>query len=184
MTLRKGVQLGTLTEQHNEQTVVSNVLDNVLCDAMESINSNLHPNVKELIDNYQSKLNDIPESQPANIPIEHSIELSDVTPVYQLPRRIAYRQREQISKAIDELQAKDFVEPSRSQYGSPVVPVVKRNGEIRLCCDYRKLNAKTIARQFPLPRVDEYRQYEKFVDLFSHRFKEWIFPNFIERGRS
>ena len=127
----------------------------MLYDATESIETNLHPKDKELIGNYQSKLNDIPESQPANVPIEHRIELSDGTPVYESPRRIAYSQREQISKAIDELQVKDFVGPSRSQYGSPVIPVVKRNGEIRLCCDYRKLNAKTIARQIPLPRVDE-----------------------------
>ena len=136
MTLRKGVQLGTLTKLHSEQTVVSNVLDNVLCGAMECIDTKLLPKVKELIDNYQSKLNGIPESQPANLPIEHSIELSDVTPVYEPPRRIAYSQREPISKAIDDLQAKDFVEPSRLQYGSPVVPIVKRNGEIHLCCDY------------------------------------------------
>ena len=155
MTLRKGVQLGTLTELHNEQTAIPDVLDNVLCDATESVDATLHPKVKELIDNYQSKLNDIPESQPANVPIEHSIELSDVTPVYEPPRRIAYSQREQISKAIDELQAEEFVEPSRSQYSSPDVPVVKHNGEIRLCCDHRKLDAKTTARQFPLPRVYE-----------------------------
>ena len=116
--------------------MVSNVLDIVLCDAMECIDTNLLPKVKELIDNYQSKLNGIPKSQPANVLIEHSIELSDITPVYEPPRRIAYSQREPISKAIDELQAKDFVEPSLSQYGSPVVPIVKRNGEIDLCCDY------------------------------------------------
>ena len=136
MTLRKGVQLGTLTKLHSEHTVVSNVLDIVLCGAMECIDTNLLLKVKELIDNYQSKLNGIPESQPANLPIEHSIELSDVTPVYESPRRITYSDREPISKAIDELQAKDFVEPSRLQYGSPVVPIVKRNGEIHLCCDY------------------------------------------------
>ena len=71
MTLRKGVQLSTLTELHSEQTVVSNVLDNMLCDDMESTDTNLLPKNKELIDNYQSKLNNIPESQRANVPIEH-----------------------------------------------------------------------------------------------------------------
>ena len=45
VTLCKGIQLGTLTELHNEETVVSNVLDDVLCDAMESIETNLHPKV-------------------------------------------------------------------------------------------------------------------------------------------
>ena len=139
----------------------------MLCNAMESIDTNLHPKVKESIDNYQSKLNDIPESHPANIPIEHSIELSDVTPVYDPPRTIAYSQPEQISKAIDELQAKDFVEPSRSQYSSPVVPVVKRNGDVRVCCDYRKLNAKTIARQFPLPCVDELIDNMRNLSIYS-----------------
>ena len=50
MTLRKGVQLGTLTELHNEQTVIPDVLDNVLCDATESVDTHLHPKVKDLID--------------------------------------------------------------------------------------------------------------------------------------
>ena len=63
VTLRKGVQLGTLTELHNEKTVIPDVSDNVLCDATEFVDTNLDAKVKELIDNYQSKLNDTPESQ-------------------------------------------------------------------------------------------------------------------------
>ena len=43
VTLRKGVQLGTLTELHNEQTVIPDVSDNVLCNATESVATNLHP---------------------------------------------------------------------------------------------------------------------------------------------
>ena len=51
--------------------MVSNVLDDMLCDDMESTDTNLHPKNKEFIDNYQSKLNNIPESQRGNVPIEH-----------------------------------------------------------------------------------------------------------------
>ena len=74
-------------------------------------------------------------------------------------RRIAYSQREQISKAIDELQAKEFVQS--------VVTVVKRNGEICHCCDYRKLNAKAIAKQFPLPCVDELIDNMRNLSIYS-----------------
>ena len=89
------------------------------------------------------------------VPVERTTELSDSIPVYEQPQRLAYSQRDEVANVIKEVQNNDFIEPSHSQYGSPVVPVVKRNGQIRLCCDYRKLNAKTIPRQFPLSRTDE-----------------------------
>ena len=75
MTLRKGVQLSTLTELHSEQTVVSNVLDNMLCDDMESTDTNLRPKNKELIDNYQSKLtiSQNHSAQTYRLNIEHRI---------------------------------------------------------------------------------------------------------------
>ena len=35
-----------------------------------------------------------------------------------------------------------------SNNSSPIIPVKKRDGSIRLCCDFRKLNAKTIPKSF------------------------------------
>ena len=37
---------------------------------------------------------------------------------------------------------------------SPIVVVPKKNGKIRVCADYRKLNAVTITDVFPLPFMD------------------------------
>ena len=39
---------------------------------------------------------------------------------------------------------KQWITNSHSEYSSPVVAVRKKDGTLRLCCDYRKLNAKTI----------------------------------------
>ena len=36
-----------------------------------------------------------------------------------------------------------------------MVIVRKKSGEIRLCCDFRSLNSKTIGDRHPLPRVQE-----------------------------
>ena len=42
---------------------------------------------------------------------------------------------------------------SHSEYSSSVVAVRKRDGIIRLCCDYRKLNQKAIQDRHRLPRI-------------------------------
>ena len=44
---------------------------------------------------------------------------------------------------------------STSNYSSPIVAVRKKNGELRLCCDYRGLNNKTVPDRHPLPRIQE-----------------------------
>ncbi|PIK53018.1 hypothetical protein BSL78_10079 [Apostichopus japonicus] len=48
-----------------------------------------------------------------------------------------------------------IIQESRSQYASPIVIVRKKNGDIRLCVDYRKLNARTLPDQYAVPLVQE-----------------------------
>ena len=50
---------------------------------------------------------------------------------------------------------KKLIEPSRSPWSSPIVLVRKKDGTIRFCCDYRKLNAVTIKDVYALPRIDD-----------------------------
>ena len=58
-------------------------------------------------------------------------------------------------KHVEDLLNKQWITNSHSEYSSPVVAVRKKDGTLRLCCDYRKLNAKTIPDRHPLPRIQD-----------------------------
>jgi hypothetical protein len=59
-----------------------------------------------------------------------------------------------IDKQVDKWFKSGVIEASKSPWGAPVV-IAYRNGKARLCIDYRKLNAATIADKFPIPRQSE-----------------------------
>ena len=49
----------------------------------------------------------------------------------------------------------EFIRPSISPWGAPVLFMKKKDGSLRLCIDYMQLNRVTIRNQYPLPRINE-----------------------------
>ena len=48
-----------------------------------------------------------------------------------------------------------IIQPSQSYFSSPVVMVLKKEGEWHMCPDYRDLKNITIKNKFPIPVIDE-----------------------------
>jgi hypothetical protein len=77
-------------------------------------------------------------------------------PMITLPYRHPRRFKDEIKKAIKELLAMGHIRPSNSPIASSVVLVLKKDGTMRMCIDYRALNKKTIKNRYPIPRIDEF----------------------------
>ncbi|XP_062864418.1 uncharacterized protein LOC134326144 [Trichomycterus rosablanca] len=99
--------------------------------------------------------------------VHHEIPLVDDAPVRQRYRRLPPSQYEQIKAHIQELLEREVVRVSCSPYSSPIVVVQKKDGTIRLCVDYRQLNAKTRKDAYPLPRIEESLDALAGARLFS-----------------
>ncbi|GBG90216.1 hypothetical protein CBR_g50395 [Chara braunii] len=89
-------------------------------------------------------------------PIRHEIILeAGAVP----PRGCIYRMSEEelsvLRAQLDDLLEKGWIRPSSSPYGAPVLFVWKKNKDLRLCIDYRKLNAQTVKNAGPLPLIDD-----------------------------
>uniref|UniRef100_A0A3B1IUI3 Gypsy retrotransposon integrase-like protein 1 n=3 Tax=Astyanax mexicanus TaxID=7994 RepID=A0A3B1IUI3_ASTMX len=87
--------------------------------------------------------------------VEHVIRLTDSRPFRERSRRIAPADIDEVRRHLQELLAAGIIKESRSPYASPIVVARKRNGKIRMCIDYRTLNARTIPDQYTVPRIDD-----------------------------
>jgi deoxyuridine 5'-triphosphate nucleotidohydrolase len=86
---------------------------------------------------------------------EHAIELIDDTPIRLRPYRYAPKEQEFIREEVQRMLKQGVISPSQGPWAFPVVLITKKDGTIRFCVDYRKLNKVTKMDSYPLPRIDE-----------------------------
>ncbi|KAH8871863.1 Retrovirus-related Pol polyprotein from transposon 17.6 [Schistosoma japonicum] len=84
----------------------------------------------------------------------HEIDTGDHKPIKQYPRRVPIHYQPELDKVIKEMLKQKVIKPSTSPWASPIVLVKKKDNSLRLCVDYRRLNAITKRDSFSLPRID------------------------------
>ena len=83
------------------------------------------------------------------------IALHEEKPFSYRPYRMARTEQNVVKDIVEELLSNNIVRESNSEYSSPVLLVKKKNGEQRMCVDYRKLNSLCVKDNQPLPRIDD-----------------------------
>jgi hypothetical protein len=109
------------------------------------------PVVCEYADVFPDELPGMPSYQD----IEFAIELQPgTTPISKRPCRMPPAELAELKKQLQELLDKGFIRPSTSPWGCLALFVKKKDESLRLCIDYRLVNAVTIKNKYPLPRID------------------------------
>ena len=108
---------------------------------------------------------------------KQKFKLKSDEPVYVKNYRTPHAMKNEIDSQIGKLLKNDLIEPSCSEYNSPILLVPKKSSDDkkkwRLCVDYRLLNKKIVADKFPIPRIDEIldslgrARFFSILDLFS-----------------
>ncbi|GJR55680.1 putative reverse transcriptase domain-containing protein [Tanacetum coccineum] len=92
----------------------------------------------------------------SGLPPLREIELiPGAVPIAKSPYRLGPSKLEELLGQLKELWDKDFIRPSSSPWGAPVLYVKKKDGSFRMCIDYKELNKLTVKNCYPLPRIDD-----------------------------
>ncbi|KAL6455474.1 hypothetical protein MHYP_G00361030 [Metynnis hypsauchen] len=99
--------------------------------------------------------------------VTHRIATVDELPVRQRPYRVSVDKQELIKKEIEDMKEKGIIRASMSPWASPVVLVPKKEGGVRFCVDYRKLNTKTHLDGYPMPQIQDILESLHGATVFS-----------------
>ncbi|XP_050211729.1 uncharacterized protein LOC126661890 [Mercurialis annua] len=87
---------------------------------------------------------------------EHKLPLKDgFRPFRQSPRRMSKEVEELIREEINRLKEANFIREAKyTEWLSNIVPVMKKNGKLRVCVDFRNLNLATPKDEYLMPVAD------------------------------
>ncbi|GFY17674.1 retrovirus-related Pol polyprotein from transposon 17.6 [Trichonephila clavipes] len=111
-------------------------------------NSKIRNDVEQLVSSYKPK-------KIYDTDLKNTILFSDDIPVSQRSHRLPFVEQKIVENQIQEWVNANIIKPSCSDYAAPIVLCKKKNGEHRLCVNYRNLNRKMIKDKFPLPFIEE-----------------------------
>lgn len=139
------------TDSKIKRTVVQQAMEN----ADKSLTVEQQMALEQLLEKYSNAFSSGPDDMGRTNLIQHRIDIGENDPVRLGLRRIPHEQIPVLKAEVDKLQRMGAIEPSTSPFASPTILVKKKDGTMRLCIDYRKLNAITKKDAHPLPRIED-----------------------------
>jgi len=132
-----------------------------------SLSSVDNPQLQQFLENYDHMFSKGMNDLGKTTVDQHQIITENVPPIHQKAYRMSPAEHEFIQQELDSMLENGLISPSKSPWSSFVVLVKKKNGKLRLCIDYRKLNKITKRDVYPLPRIDEILDTLKGAKWFS-----------------
>ena len=117
-----------------------------------TLTSEQRKEVETLMKQYPDVLSSLPGRTDQK---QHDIKLLTSEPIRTKGYSIPYKTRRVMETEIQDMLDLGVIEPSISPYSSPIVLVPKKDGSVRFCIDFRKLNKVTEFDAEPMPNMEE-----------------------------
>ena len=150
---QEGWKLGEIEEVEIVENR-SNKRGGVLPDIPSNLSSAQHSDLMRVLNEYSDLFIDEVQLLDGTTKIQHEINTHG-GPIRQPSRRQNPKVREEEEKQVKEMLENGIIRPSSSPWASPIVLVKKKDGSLRFCIDFRKLNSVTIKDAYPIPRIDD-----------------------------
>lgn len=108
--------------------------------------------ISDIIQEFADLFKDTPGRTTVAI---HDVETGDAVPIKQHPYRLVPAKLQKMEEELKHILEIGVVEPGQSDWSSPVVLVLKADGSVRFCIDYRQVNKVTKTDAFPIPRLED-----------------------------
>ena len=150
ITLIPEWEVGTISSVYLAQSPTGGQLPQI----PDSLSFEQQRDLRRLIEEYQDVFSKEGNPISSTSLVEHEIHTTGP------PIRLPFRRQNPIVRDIEQQQVKEMlrdevIRPSTSPWASPVVMVKKKDGSMRFCVDFRKMNDATIKDAHPLPRIDD-----------------------------
>ncbi|CAN1777094.1 Transposon Ty3-G Gag-Pol polyprotein [Linum perenne] len=118
----------------------------------------------QVVKEFPEELHGLPPQREVEFDIE---VIPGTAPISIPPYRMVSVELKELKEQLGELLEKGFIRPSVSPWGALVLFVKKKDGSLRLCIDYRKLNKATVKNRYPLPKIDDLFDQLQGASVFS-----------------
>lgn len=115
---------------------------------------------------YPEVLRPMSLKEPAKHDVVHHIETTGA-PVYARARPLPPDKYKAAKEEFDHMLELGICRPSKSPWASPLHIVTKKDGGLRVCGDYRRLNSVTRPDRYPIPRIQDFTYQLHNMKLFS-----------------
>lgn len=163
--LNKGTTVATFDEvaEVSNSSSIEALASTVPAHASSSTEFDVNPalpqekqqSLRALLERYSDNFSSSSKIRQTPIAKHRILTHEGTRPLRQSPYRVSSKERESIRLQVKEMLDDDIIQPSRSPWAAPVVLVKKKDGTLRFCVDYRRLNSVTKKDVYPLPRIDD-----------------------------